>query len=177
MKDVYQKFIKPRATEKHYFRASKMITVLWGIFAIGAALLMTETTQAARQTTIVLINAVGSMLYGPILAAFLLGMFTQNIGARAVKWGVLAGIFFNLLLWIFTSVSWMWWNVSGFLSAVIVAAIVNGSTQSLNQKESPKQAKSIIAGWNGEAPKWRIVYGIIVLYFFLILAVSWWLER
>jgi len=173
MKDIYQKFIKPEATEKHYFRASKMITILWGIFAIGVALLMTESTQAARQTTIVLINAVGSMLYGPILAAFLLGMFSKNIGARAVKWGVVVGIGSNFLLWILTSVSWMWWNVSGFLSAVLMALVVhNGLFKTTELKAKVSTSISI---WDGNK-KWRIIYGFIVLYFFFIVLLSYFLE-
>ena len=172
MKDIYQKFIKPNAPERHYLRVSKTITIFWGVFAIGAALLMTEATQAARQTTIVLINAVGSMLYGPILAAFLLGMFSKKMSARGVKAGILSGIFVNILLWVFTSVSWMWWNVSGFLVAVLAALTVN-SMNGRPIKISSRLQRTL----SFEQPsKWRLVYGLVVLYFFLIMAVGWWLQ-
>ncbi len=176
MKDIYQKFIKPGASEKHYFRVSKIITILWGVFAIGAALLMTEATQAARQTTIVLINAVGSMLYGPILAAFLLGMLTKRLKASAVKMGIAAGIAGNLLLWIFTSVSWMWWNVSGFLITVLMAAAVQFSSGNLFNKimEQPEALSGSLFGKSDK--KWLTIYGVLVLYFLLILTVSCWLE-
>ncbi len=176
MKDIYQKFVKPGAPEKHYFRVSKIITVLWGIFAIGAALLMTEATQAARHTTIVLINAVGSMLYGPILAAFLLGMFNKKMKAMGVKAGIFSGIFVNMLLWIFTSISWMWWNVSGFVVTVLVAVAVNFGLGNLPQRISQEAEKATLRSSREGDKKWRIVYGLIILYFFLIIAVAWWLQ-
>ncbi len=169
MKDIYQRYVKPKADEQHYLRASKIITVLWGVFAIGAALLMAEATQAARQTTIVLINAVGSMLYGPILAAFLLGMLHKRVGASAMKAGILSGIFANIILWLFTTVSWMWWNVSGFLVTVLTAMTIGLVSSAEREGFSTKKEKI-------EGRKWRLVYSLIVLYFFLIIAVSWWLE-
>jgi len=184
MKDLYQKFIKTKASEKHYLAASKMITILWGVFCISTALLLNESTQAARQTTIVLINAVGSMLYGPILAAFLLGMLSKQIRAKAVKAGIVAAITGNVLLWIFTPVSWMWWNVSGFLVAVLVAMVVNYFSENLFQKASLKLGEPTPV-WPPDRPspsrevdkKWRMIYGYIAVYFFIIIAVSWWLEH
>ncbi len=170
MKDFYQRYIKPKADEQHYLRVSRIITILWGVFAIGVALLMSEATQAARQTTIVLINAVGSMLYGPILAAFLLGMLSKRITATGIKKGIVAGIAGNLLLWIFTSVSWMWWNVSGFLVTILTALTV-GLVSSVGGKSFSPEKEKI------DGRKWRPVYSLIVLYFFSIIAVSWWLQR
>ena len=170
MKDFYQRYIKPKADEQHYLRVSRIITILWGVFAIGVALLMSEATQAARQTTIVLINAVGSMLYGPILAAFLLGMLSKRITATGIKKGILAGIAGNLLLWIFTSVSWMWWNVSGFMVTILTAMTV-GLVSSVEGKSFSSEKEKI------DGRKWRPVYSLIVLYFFSIIAVSWWLQR
>lgn len=172
MKDIYQKFIKTHASEKHYLHASKMITILWGIFCIGTAILLNESDQAARQTTIVLINAVGSMLYGPILAAFLLGMLTQTVQAKAIKRGIVAGICGNIILWIFTSVSWMWWNVNGFLVTVLVAWLVSLTTESVIVSKPELFGKF----FPEKGSRWRVIYSLLVLYFFLLIAVGWWLE-
>ncbi len=176
MRDVYQRFLKPGASERHYLMASKMITVLWGALTIGIALLLAETTRAARQTTIVLINAVGSMLYGPILAAFLLGMWTKRIRAQAVKLGITAGIAGNVLLWLFTSVSWMWWNVSGFLVAVlttlIVSAVSVGWPQTGVTEQQEENALSLLTETTGSL----LVYGLVILYFFLIVAIAYLIQ-
>ncbi len=176
MRDVYQRYMKPGASERHYLMASKMITVFWGVVTLSIALLLAETTRAARQTTIVLINAVGSMLYGPILAAFLLGMWTKRIRARAVKMGITAGIAGNVLLWLFTSISWMWWNVSGFLVAVfttlIASAVSVGWPQSRVQEELEENALSLVKETTGSL----LVYGLVILYFFFMVAVAYLIQ-
>jgi hypothetical protein len=59
-------------------------------------------------------------LSGPILAVFLLGILSAARPPH-VKAGVVAGIVVNLLLWRLTDVSWLWWNVTGFAGAVVVA--------------------------------------------------------
>ena len=175
MKDIYQKYIRKQAREQHYLIASKIITVFWGLFCIGTALLLNEEGQATRQTTIVLINAVGSMLYGPILAAFLIGMFSKRANAGAVKIGLLSGIAANLILWLFTSVSWMWWNVSGFITTAGVAYLLSRLGLSLKQPLVQSDLDQIEA--EPSQKKWILVYGLTVLYFFVIVGVSWWLEQ
>lgn len=125
MKDFYQRYIKPEGDERHYLIVSKTITALWGIFLVAAALVFASFGKATRQTTIVLTNAVGSLLYGPILAAFLMGMFFKRIGPRSVKIGVIAGILINVYLWIFTPISWLWWNFTGFVGSITTALLVS----------------------------------------------------
>lgn len=120
MQDLYRVYAKPGASDRHYLRVSRLFTAFWGTFCVVAALAFAASGEAVRQTTIVLINAVGSLLYGPILAVFLLGILTPVRAAHA-KAGVIAGIVVNLLIWRLTDVSWLWWNVTGFVAAVGVA--------------------------------------------------------
>lgn len=124
IQDFYQKYFKPDASERHYQLLSKLVTISWDIFCIAAAIAFYSFNEATHQTTILLINAVGSMLYGPILAAFLLGMFTWIINVMAIKIGNLAGINLNLIFWLFTPISWLWWNLSGFLATVILSFMI-----------------------------------------------------
>ncbi len=118
--DIYRVYLRPDATDRHYLIISKFFTAFWGVFCVLAAMLFAGSGDAMRQTTIVLINAVGSLLYGPILAVFVLGIVTA-VRPVHVKMGVLAGLVVNVLLWQFTGVSWLWWNATGFLAAVLVA--------------------------------------------------------
>ena len=62
IKDIYQKYIKRDGSEKHYLFASKICTLLWGAFCGMVAIAFVHTGEATRQTTLVLINAVGSLL-------------------------------------------------------------------------------------------------------------------
>jgi SSS family transporter len=174
IRDIYQRHIKPEASERHYLVASKVCTLFWGIFCISAALLFSQVAEATRQTTIVLINAVGSLLYGPILAAFLLGMTTEWARPRAVKVGVLAGIAANILLWLLTPVSWLWWNVLGFAVAVSSALVVTV----LGRFPSDLSVSFVRPSTEGEraASLWRTVYVLVFLYCLLIILICYGIE-
>lgn len=161
VRDFYQRYWKKDGDERHYLIASKICTCFWGLFCVGFALLFAATPEATRQTTIVLINAIGSLLYGPILATFILGMMTRWAAPRSTKIGVLTGVALNLALWQWTPVSWLWWNFTGFAATFTVAALL-----------SPWEAH---AGKNARLPAleptkiyWPRVYAYVAFYFLVI---------
>jgi SSS family transporter len=173
MQDFYKPYFKRKATERHYLVVSKIITVAWGIFCVLAALVFATAGEATRQTTIVLINAVGSLLYGPILAAFVIGITSKLVKGFHIKAGVILGIAVNLVLWQLTSISWLWWNVAGFLVAVFVST-------SLSYIELWIDRKAVKFIYQGDEDseivherKWTFVYFSIIFYFFLIIFVSY----
>jgi sodium-dependent multivitamin transporter 6 len=175
MRDIYQKYVKTEANSSHYLRVSKILTLLWGIFCVVVALAFINFSEATRHTTIVLINAVGSVLYGPILATFLLGMLSKRIGARSIKISFFLGIVLNIILGIFTSVSWLWWNLTGFLSVCLFALLLSSFDY---YKQSKKISELIYLGDDEPTKlKWRRYYCLVGLYFILILLVVIFIER
>jgi len=101
---------------------SKVLTVLWGLLSTLFALSLISSSE----TVIELVNRIGSAFYGPILSVFLMGMFWRRVSGVASILGLLAGVLFNLYLWRFQpGVSWMWWNLFGFLMASAVAFIAS----------------------------------------------------
>ena len=53
-----------------------------------------------------------------------MGLLTQRVTGRGARIGFAAGFISNLLLWLGApEVSWLWWNVSGFLIAVSVGVL------------------------------------------------------
>ncbi|MBP7738653.1 MAG: sodium/solute symporter [Spirochaetes bacterium] len=97
---------------------SRLITILWGTASIAFALAMAERSE----TIIELINKIGSALYGPIAAVFIIGIFSRRIGGAGALAGLACGIGTNLMLWVFfeRQVSWMWWNVIGVMATALV---------------------------------------------------------
>jgi sodium-dependent multivitamin transporter 6 len=174
MKDFYQKYLKPKASDKHYLWASKTITLLWGTFCVVAAILFTIIGESTRQTTIVLINAIGSLLYGPILAAFLIGMLTRNINGRSIKTGIILGIISNILIWQFTAISWMWWNLSGFVVTILVSFIYSITLAAAHG--FPKIDVSSYIKDDTSKLNWKVIYGWVVVYFFLIIGIAYLIE-
>ena len=171
IRDFYQPYFRPDADDRHLLFASKVCTALWGVFCIAAALLFAEFGEATRKTTIVLINAVGSLLYGPILAAFLLGILTKKVSAKAVILGVIAGVVANIIVfWRLPHVSWLWWNVIGFVVAVAGALLATAVTR----KEERAVAREPLT--EPDAGRWWGISVAVGVYFVLIIVFCLWLE-
>src|SRR5690606_35543139 len=68
--DFYKRVIQPGKSEKHYLVASKWLTALWGVIALGFAL-----TADLFENLIEAVNILGSICYGPILGIFVVAFF------------------------------------------------------------------------------------------------------
>ena len=72
-------------------------------------------------TVLVAINKIGSLINGPVLGVFSLGILTSRCNGVGARAGLLAGFGLNLLCWQFVpQLSWLWWNVFGFMATVLV---------------------------------------------------------
>jgi Na+/proline symporter len=173
MQDVYRVYVKPTATDRHYLVVSKLFTVFWGCFCIVAALSFAHAAEATRQTTIVLINAVGSLLYGPILAAFFVGMTTRSMAAIEIKTGVIIGIIANVFLWRLTDISWLWWNFIGFAVTLAIAFGVHLGSSVVGRRVTMDEFRAHIAVNQGFQPVYLGVLG----YSFLIILIAYGIQR
>lgn len=172
IRDFYQPYWNPKATDRQLLRASKVCTALWGVFCILASLVFLSFSEATRKTTIVLINAVGSLLYGPILAAFLLGILTKKISAKAILVGVTVGIVTNLLVWgLLPGVSWLWWNVIGFVGTAGGAWLVSLFT---TEEERAGVAEGLS---ESAAGKWWTISAAAAGYFVFVVVFCLWLQN
>ena len=117
--DVYKRLIRPGETDHHYVRASKGITLLWGIFCIGFALYANQLGSL-----IVAVNKVGSLFYGTMLAIFLVAFYAKHVGSTAVFWGAIVGEAVVLLCARYTDMAWLWWNVIGCVVGVGAALLI-----------------------------------------------------
>lgn len=101
----------------------RLLTIAWGVFSLSFASCLTLIKSF---TVIELINMIGSILYGPILSAFFLGILPFRIGERAVFTGILSGLFLNILVAkLFPQISWLYWNLIGFATSVGVAFLLS----------------------------------------------------
>jgi SSS family solute:Na+ symporter len=97
---------------------SRLLTIFWGTTAFLAALAMVDSGE----TVIEIVNKIGSAFYGPIAAVFMIGTLAPRVRENAAIAGLLSGFCANVYLWAFQSatVSWLWWNVVGFVFAAAV---------------------------------------------------------
>lgn len=77
--DIYRRSIAPGRDDTHYFRASRVATVIWGIFIMVFA-----TYADLFDNLIQAVNMVGSIFYGTILGIFCTAFFLKRVGGMAV---------------------------------------------------------------------------------------------
>lgn len=145
---------------------SRLTTVAWGVLITGFAFLV----GGIAETIIEAINKIGSAFYGPIVAAFLVGVGSARATAAGVFAGVIAGVALNLGLWLFLpELFWMWWNLLGLAIAVAVTLAVSRLTPA----PSPERLRRYTLKGSGflrrERP-WARGHLWLAGYFVLILA-------
>lgn len=153
-------------------RLSRWLTIFWGVVATGFALQMI----GGPETVLELVNKIGSAFYGPILAVFWLGILTRRASESGAIVGLAAGVGFNVFLWqcCGNTVSWLWWNVFGFL----VSFGVGYGVSTLSPRKSipegvTMQRRDLISEYLSE----RKYYWILAVGFLLILSTGFLLQK
>ncbi|MHB1686195.1 MAG: sodium:solute symporter family protein [Ignavibacteriaceae bacterium] len=113
-----------KLSNEKYVQYSRWFTVFWGVVCISVAFIAGNIAG----TVIEAINKIGSLFYGPILATFLLAILSKKVNGTAVNIGLISGIIFNFLLWIFAGnfIFWFWWNFTGAAVTISIAYISAG---------------------------------------------------
>ena len=118
--DFYVKYVRPDADEGQLMRVSRRATILWGIAQIGVALAAQFVTRSVLDSGL----SVLSLAAGPVLGAFLTGVLSKRVDARAMLVGMLAGTAAVGWAWWTEAVAWTWF---AFLGAAVTAAIAAGA--------------------------------------------------
>jgi Na+/proline symporter len=117
--DFYRHIVRRRADDAHYVKASKWFTLLWGLVALGFALVF----QMA-ENLIQAVNIIGSIFYGVVLALFLVAFFIKYIGGTAIFWGAASAQILVIALYFCLSISYLWYNVIGCAACVILSLVI-----------------------------------------------------
>ena len=118
--DIYKRLIKKNADDQHYVNISKIATVFWGTYAILFAVLAKELGSLIEA-----VNILGSLVYGTILGIFLTAFYLRKISGTPT---FLAGLFAETLVlycYFFTDIPFLWYNVIGCLTVVVVSYLLN----------------------------------------------------
>jgi Na+/proline symporter len=120
--DVYKRLICPLGSDSHYLRVSRLATGLWGVFAV----LLSE--QASRLGTLVeAVNILGSLFYGTVLGIFVLAFFFKQVQGTAVFLAAFLGELVVLAFFLFSSISFLWYNVVGTLSVIVFCLLLTAA--------------------------------------------------
>ena len=132
-----------QAPEQQSVWTGRGVSLVWGIFAVGSGLVFARAGKGVLE----LINQVGSVFYGPVLAVFVLGVIAPKVGGKSALMGMAAGLCGNLALArLAPSLSWLWWNPAGFLMAIGIALVLSRSWLSWPKLGWPRQETRLLLG-------------------------------
>ncbi len=126
--DLYKRNAK-NTEEMHMVRATKLFTVLWGVFAIGIACIAN-----LAENLIQLVNIIGSIFYGNVLGIFLLAFFIKQVKGNAVFMAAIItqlAIFalFFLNEYEIINLPYLWLNFIGCILVMFLATIIQNMTK------------------------------------------------
>ncbi len=126
IKDLYEPFIqKGEIPVDRQLTLSRVMTVFWGTLIVIFSFFVGGISESVIES----VNKIGSLANGPILAMFLLGILTRYANENGAIGALVSGLAANAALWLLApQVSWLWWNVFGFVVAFILGSIISLAT-------------------------------------------------
>jgi SSS family solute:Na+ symporter len=170
LEDIIKRFAGRAFSQRLELFISKMLTLFWGTVCVIFAFFVGDISQ----TVIESVNKIGSLINGPLLAVFLMGVLSRRVDSRGAVSGFVTGFVVNLLLWKFVpEISWLWWNVIGFFIAYFTGYLVSRVTPASVATEAKNTffRKSRMSAQTAGI-SWRPHYIMLALYgtgIFLIL--------
>lgn len=124
--DLYKRSIRRNKDDKHYLRATKFATVLWGLLAMAFAMFC-----SLFENLIQAVNIVGSLFYGAVLGVFAVAFFFKKIGGTAVFWAAILSEVVILTLYLLgekgiINIAFLWYNLIGCVLVIILGIILQG---------------------------------------------------
>jgi SSS family transporter len=116
--DLYKRNVRVR-DEKHYVKASKWFTLLWGVIAISIA-----CVANLFDNLIQLVNIIGSIFYGNVLGVFLLAFFIKYVTSNAVFWAAIITQAIIIYFWYIDLMPYLWLNLVGCLIVMFIAILL-----------------------------------------------------
>jgi Na+/proline symporter len=117
--DIYRRYVRREASDRHYLAASRWATLFWGVYAVTFA-----GWGKRLGSLIVAVNVVGSLFYGSLLGCFVLALAFKRVRGTATFIGMLAGEAAIFSAFLFTGMSYLWYNVIGCVVVVGTALAI-----------------------------------------------------
>ena len=140
VEDFFNRGEKKLSTKK-YMMISKGSVVFWGLVCIASAFLF----GGSKSAVIEIINAIGSVFYGPVLVTFFLAFFSKKVNHIGMNAGIISAVLINLMfsqtiqelfhIDLGFNIFWIWLNFTGVIIALVVAYLVSALTSKTEIKK------------------------------------------
>jgi len=119
-------WLRPETSEQSRIRLSRLAMAGWTVVLVGMALLARHGGKVIEVGL-----SIASVTYGGVLGVFLLGVLSRKATECGAMIGMICGLALNLVLWLFTGVSFTWYVAMGSLVTFgvgYVASLPGGKT-------------------------------------------------
>jgi solute:Na+ symporter, SSS family len=127
--DLYKRLIHTGGSEIHYMNASKLLTVVWGIIAIGVSM-FAHTLGSMIEA----VNILGSLFYGTILGIFITAFFLKYISGTAAFYSVILAEIIILIIYFFDGMAFLWLNALGCGLVMLISTLLELGLRLKNKK-------------------------------------------
>jgi SSS family transporter len=110
---------RPQAADAERLRAARLFTVGWGLVAMAFA-----AFASLLDNLIQAVNILGSIFYGPMLGVFLVGWMLPRVRGTAAFAATLIAQGCVVVLWLTSSVGFLWYNVAGCALVLALALLL-----------------------------------------------------
>ena len=118
--DFYKPLVKPGGSEEQLLSLSRWFTAAWGVVLIAIAMVARKWGSVFTAGL-----TIASLVYGPMLGAFLLGVLTKRANQIGVMSGMATSLGFMSLIWYKTSIAWTWYVLFGTVVCFAVGYAVS----------------------------------------------------
>jgi Na+/proline symporter len=122
--DIYKRSFKKHADASHYLGVSRIATVIWGTVAMLVAMFANKMGSLIEA-----VNILGSLFYGTILGIFVCGFYFRKLRGHAVFYAALITETIIILCYIFTDISFLWYNLIGCFLVTFIAYLLQYTVQ------------------------------------------------
>jgi len=194
--DIYQSYISPNKTDRHYLTVGRVMTVLGIGISVGCAYLAAQFNNIMD-----MLQLVFGFVNAPLFATFLLGMFWRRATGHGAFWGLLSGtagaaIFHGLALtqgdvpgikggWIAQKISFhsemgqnFWMAIVAWTTCFVMTIVVSLATEkNKTDAELAGLVYSLTPKPKAEDEPWYkrpVTVGVLVLLATLVLNLIFW---
>jgi Na+/proline symporter len=120
MVDFHKRLSKTELSPEKEYKWSRYYTLIWGVFCIIVA----QFAYNLGNSLIEAVNILGSWFYGAILGIFLVAFYLKHVKGNAVFIAALLTEVIVITIYNMDLFSWLWLNVIGAGSMVILSLII-----------------------------------------------------
>lgn len=116
--DIYKRNHNIKKSEKHYLKASKWFTLMWGLIAIIFA-----SFGSLFENLIELVNLIGSIFYGTILGIFIVAFFFKQVKGNHVFYAACISQILIFIIYASSEIGYLWLNFIGAIITILLSNI------------------------------------------------------